>query len=302
MIKNWKSQVSEYIAKSKDPLLVVLGPTASGKTLFSIELAQYLKNADVINADSRQLYRGMDIGTAKVTEEEMQGVVHHLIDVLDPNEEATAGWYKKEAMSVIDSLKANGRIPILTGGSMLYLSTVIDDLSLAPVTDPELRERIMSEYELDSGQTLYKRLQSLDPESAQIVDANNQPHLVRAVEICELTGKTKAEAIQSNPTSDVLIFGIKREREELVDRINLRVKVMFDAGWVDEVRALVAAGYTSEDPAMKSHGYKEIMQWIADGETGSFEDLQESIAAKGRQYAKRQMTWWRGDERIVWLG
>lgn len=301
MMNDWKTQVSLYLEKSAKPLIVVLGPTASGKTSFSIELAHYLGNAEVLNADSRQLYRGMDIGTAKVTQEEIQGVPHHLLDVFDPNEEATAGWYKQEASLMIDSLHASGKIPLLVGGSMLYLSTIIDDLSLAPVTDAVLRERITQEYEMDSGLTLYKRLQSLDPDSALVVDYRNQPHLVRAVEICELTGSTKAHAVQSAPSSEILILGVNRPREELVQRINERVIVMFAAGWVDEVRALIAKGYGPENPAMKSHGYKEIMQWIADGESGSLEDLQESIAAKGRQYAKRQMTWWRGDARIHWL-
>lgn len=290
-------------------LLVVIGPTASGKTAYSIRLAKQLGNAEIVNADSRQLYKFLDIGTAKITKEEMDGVPHHLLDVLDPNEEVTVGWYQKEAMKVIEDIQSRGNTPILVGGSMLYVSAIIDNLSLAPVADDALRQKLLDEYDKDAGATLYKRLQELDPESAETIHQNNKPHLIRAVEICELMNQPKSAAIpdtqrrggDSSIPYDLKIYGMEWERDALVERINQRTKLMFAQGWVAEVQSLLDKGYGPAAPAMKSHGYKEIMHYLTAGEPSSIEELQESIAAKSRQYAKRQMTWWRTDERIQWV-
>lgn len=291
-------------------LLVVIGPTASGKTAYSIRLANELGNAEIVNADSRQLYKYLNIGTAKITAEEMADIPHHLLDVLDPSEEVTVGWYQKVATQVIEEIQARGNTPILVGGSMLYVSSIIDNLSLAPVADQKLRQKLLDEYDIDDGNTLYKRLQELDPESARVIHQNNKPHLVRAVEICELMNQPKSHAIPETQRRggeaidgkyDVQIFGMEWERPKLVERINKRTKLMFDQGWVDEVQSLLDKGYGPEAPAMKSHGYKEIMRHLTTGEPSSLKELQEVIAAKSRQYAKRQMTWWRTDQRIHWV-
>lgn len=281
-------------------LRVVLGPTASGKTAFSIRLAHELGNAEIVNADSRQLYKHLNIGTAKITAEEMEGIPHHLLDVLDPYEEATVGWYQAEANKVIDDILTRGKIPLLVGGSMLYVSAVIDNLSLAPLADAARRERLLAEYDADDGKTLHARLRQLDPASAVVIHQNNKPHLVRAVEICELGGQAKSQSI-SQSQQDLKIYGMQWARPQLAERINKRTQQMFEQGWPEEVESLLAAGYGPEAPAMKSHGYKEIMHYLTVGEPKSLTELQEAIAAKSRQYAKRQLTWWRNDERIEWV-
>lgn len=287
------------MSAASSPLIVILGPTASGKTGFSIELATEIGNAEIINADSRQLYRFLNIGTAKIRTEEMKGIPHHLIDVIDPTEEVTAAWYKTEAERVISDIHARHKIPMLVGGSMLYISAVIDGLEFGVSTDPVLRARLESEYERDGGVALYDKLMEIDPDTT--FARENKPYVIRAMEIYELTKQKPSAARKSSVCPyDLFIIGIEREREELNQRINARTKELFAHGWIEEVQSLLDRGYTADDPAMKSHGYKEIMAYLRTG-TPEREMLEEQISAKTRQYAKRQMTWWRGDPRIQWM-
>ena len=241
---SWQPLIKDHAKKSTKPLIVILGPTASGKTSFSIEVAKML-DAEIINADSRQLFTGMDIGTAKITEEEKQGVPHHLIDVLDPKEKATSAWYKQDAQEKIDQLHSKGKIPMLVGGSMLYIAGITDGLSFDETIRTELRS----------------------PEAE-----------------CKY---------------DLLVFGLGKERSETVVKINNRTEGLFAAGWIDEVQGLLDKGYTKDDPGMKACGYREIMEYLESG--SDLEELKSSIAAKTRQYARRQVTWWRNDTRIQWL-
>ena len=184
MLTNWKEKVTFHVDSSRRPLIVVVGPTASGKTAFSLAIAKHLgRNAEIINADARQLYRSMDIGTAKIRPEEMQTVVHHLLDVLDPSEEATAAWYKAEATRVINDVVDRGNVPILVGGSMLYISALIDDLQFAPGANAAVRKRLENEYDVDEGTGLYTRLMEIDPETASAFSVRNKPYVVRAMEI-----------------------------------------------------------------------------------------------------------------------
>ena len=312
MTSDWKRDVTGLLATAEHPLIVVLGPTASGKTAFSIALAKSIvstgREAEIINADSRQLYCYLNIGTAKVTPKEMQGIPHHLIDVLDPKEEAAAGWYQGEARRVIQNMQKRGAVPVLVGGSMLYMSSVIDALALAPVPDPVLRARLIEEYDQDGGAALFARLQEIDPETADSIHRNNKPHLVRAVEIYELLKAPKSEAVPQRELRsdenvseyDLLIFGMQWDREELCVRIDERTKKMFEEGWLEEVEDLLKKGYSADNPGMKSHGYREIMTYM-EGSCDDLKALRELIAAKTRQYAKRQMSWWRGDSRIRWI-
>ena len=294
-------RLQDFIPTASKPLVVILGPTASGKTSFSIACARCIEHAEIINADSRQLYQYLDIGTAKITPEEMQGIPHHLLDVLDPKEEVTAAWYKKEAQGAIHDLHCKGKIPLLVGGSMLYISAVIDGLRFPPGADERTRSRLDAEYENDQGEALYAKLLEIDPDTALAFSKKNKPYLLRAMEIYEITKKKPSEARQKNSCPyDLLILGIDRPRQELTRRINLRTAELFTKGWVEEVRGLLKKGYTADDPGMKSHGYREIIAWLDSGKP-SLEELQESIAAKTRQYAKRQLTWWRHDERIQWI-
>ena len=258
---------------------------------------------EIINADSRQLYRSMDIGTAKITHAEMRGIPHHLLDCLDPKEEVTAAWYKGEAVRVIDDILHRGHIPMLVGGSMLYLSAIIDNLEFVSESDPELRKKLSEEYDSDQGASLMKKLEELDPETALSIEPRNKVYLLRALEIC-LLQKDKASRAKRKSACpyDLFIIGITRPREELHRRIGERLHHMFAAGWAEEVRHLLALGYTVNDPGLQSHGYREIAGAISHGQCNSENNLLlEEIAAKTRQYAKRQMTWWRRDERIRWI-
>ncbi|MBU0766214.1 tRNA (adenosine(37)-N6)-dimethylallyltransferase MiaA [Patescibacteria group bacterium] len=318
------AKIIHFLKEVEHPLIVILGPTASGKTGASIELAKQLLSherqvvrrgspqVEIVNADSRQLYKYLNIGTAKVTEEEMQGVPHHLIDVLDPKEEVSVGWYQEEATEIINEIHERGNIPFLVGGSMLYVSVITDELTMAPSGSPELRKALEDEFDIDGGETLYKRLLEIDPEAAKTIHKNNKPRLVRAVEIFELTAQPKSKVVpqseicQVNSTSghsnfDMLMFGLEIERSVLHERIDQRTKEMFRDGWVDEVRGLLQKGYEPKDPGFKSCGYREIMEAINSGQPIVEEVLEEVIAAKTRQYARRQLTWWRRDKRIQWI-
>ncbi len=331
-------QIQAFLGASPRPLLVILGPTASGKTGCSIELAHMLgqsrrgmelwgrdisapqlSKVEIINGDSRQLYRFLSIGTAKISQEEMQGIPHHLIDVLDPKEEATAAWYKQEAVRTIGEIQKRGNVPLLVGGSMLYVSAVIDNLEFVAEADPQLREKLSREYDRDQGAALMRTLEERDPETALSLDPRNKVYLIRALEICLLAqGKASLAKKKSACPFDLFILGVTLPREELHQRINARVRQMFERGWVEEVRELLAQGYTTDDPGLESHGYREIAAAVRSGkwkaprlcsgqvESGKFSTEQEQsliaeISAKSRQYAKRQMTWWRGDSRIRWM-
>jgi len=297
----WQPLVDELLATSKKPLIVVLGPTASGKTAFSLRVAEYCGAAEIINADSRQLYKHLHIGTAKITEEEKKGITHHLFDVLDPKEEVSIADYKKMAMDVIDDCHARGVVPILTGGSMLYISAVVDGLDPLPPADPELRARLEAEWDADDGWTLYDKLVEIDPATAKSFEKQNKRYVVRAMELYAMTGKPPSTLKKTLPPPyDILQLGLMWPRETLVTRIDERTKILLQSGWIEEVEGLIDKGYTTVDPGMKSHGYREIMLWLGSEEKNK-EELESVIAAKTRQYAKRQMTWWDNDERIKWI-
>jgi tRNA dimethylallyltransferase len=314
---DWQTALHRHLASAARPLVVVLGPTASGKTAFSIDLAEDVAatssehgwlGAEVINADSRQLYRGMDIGTAKVTPEEARGVPHHLLDVLDPSEEVTMSWYKEQAEAAIAEILSRKHVPMLVGGSMLYISAVIDGLQPLPAVPAEIRQKIKEEYEKDDGKTLHARIAAADPESAQTFHPNNRHAIIRAAELLEMTGSAPSTLkTQSEVPYDLLMFGMRWPREKIVERINARTDVLLTGGWIPEVRGLLARGFGVDTPGLMSHGYREVAATIlahpdwTDAEVTADPELREIVAKNTRDYAKRQMTWWRGDERIVWM-
>ena len=309
-IREWPERVVTHVRTSSQPLVVIVGPTAGGKTVFSLAVAGAIRDtaeehgwdhAEIINADSRQLYRHLDIGTAKITELEKKGVQHHLIDVLNPNEEATVAWYKKEATKVIDDCHRRHAVPLLIGGSMLYISAVVDGLDPLPKASPELRKRMEDLYDEDDGWTLFEKLQEVDPATAAAFERQNKVYVVRAMELFELTGHPPSTLKKTIPPPyQILMLGLHWPRASIVRRIDERTKKLLQSGWIEEVEGLLDRGYTANDPAMKSHGYKEIMAWLA-SEERSTERLAEVIAQKTRAYAKRQMTWWESDERILWI-
>lgn len=306
----WRPLVDELLRGSAKPLIVILGPTAGGKTAFSLNVAAYTaetagdhewKSAEVINADSRQLYKHLNIGTAKITEEEMQGVPHHLLDVLDPSEEVTIADYKKMATEAIADCHARKVVPLLVGGSMLYISAVVDGLEPLPAAPADLRARLEAEWDTDDGWTLYDRLVAIDPATAKSFEKQNKVYVVRAMELYEMTGRPPSTLKKTLPPPyDILQLGLYWPRDVLTKRIDERTSQLLRSGWVEEVEGLIDKGYTPRDPAMKSHGYREIMQWLGTDERDMLQ-LTMMIGAKTRQYAKRQMTWWEEDERVKWI-
>ncbi|MFH0770507.1 MAG: tRNA (adenosine(37)-N6)-dimethylallyltransferase MiaA [Candidatus Peregrinibacteria bacterium] len=295
-----------FLARSAHPLIVILGPTASGKTAFSIDLARILKKegigAEIINADSRQLYRHLDIGTAKISKKEMHGIPHHLLNVLDPDEEVTAAWYKEEAAGTIGEILQRGHLPMLVGGSMLYISAVMDGLRFAPAGDPKVRTELERSFANDHGKTLSACLWKLDPEAAAAINPKNPRHVVRALEIVLSTGKRVSDAKKKGTVPfDLFVIGMQWPREKLKKRIHERTHVLFEEGWVAEVRGLMKKGYRPDAPAMESHGYREIMEALRSGAAINEEKLCEAITKKSCAYAKRQMTWWKHDRRIHWI-
>jgi tRNA dimethylallyltransferase len=306
----WHDLLSSHLVASKAPLVVIVGPTASGKTDFSLRLARFIaetssehgwEGAEIINADSRQLYCQLNVGTAKITQEEAGTIPHHLIDILDPKEEVTVAHYQEKAYRVIDEILSRKRVPVLVGGSMLYVSAVMDGLQPLPSAPPELRKKIEEEYDKDDGWSLFDRLQQVDPKTAAAFDKMNKVYVVRAMELYEMTGLPPSSLKKTVPPPyQILALGVHRPRPELMERIEERTRTMLANGWVEEVEGLIDRGYTPQDPAMKSHGYKEIMAWLR-GEERDRSELERVIAAKTKQYAKRQMTWWADDERIRWV-
>ncbi len=286
----------------KTKLLVVVGPTASGKTKLAVELAK--KNSgEVISADSMQVYREMSIATAKPTVEEMDGVPHHLVDFLPLSEEFSVSDFVTLARARISEIAARGIVPIVAGGTGLYINSLIDHVNFSEIEhDGALRERLYAEAKLDGGKRLYDYLCQIDPESAAWIHPNNLVRVVRAVEIYEATGLTMTEQkrrsrLEESPY-DVCIIGLNyRDRQTLYDRINRRVDLMVEAGLLDEVRRVYESGNLKT--AYNAIGYKELVPYLqGEAELG---DCLEKVKQESRRYAKRQLTWFRRDGRIHWI-
>lgn len=297
--------ILRFLASARAPLIVILGPTASGKTALSLESAQFLiengRHPEIVNADSRQLYRLLDIGTAKIRPEEMRDIPHHLLSVLDPKDPVTIAWYQENAIRIIREIHERGGIPLFVGGSMLYLSTVIDGLRPLPPVDPALRLSLEAEYDRDHGASLSAELQRIDPETARAFSPANKTYLLRAMEIGRSTGLPPSRAKQRGDVPfDLFILGIRKSPADLHRAIAKRIQAMMDAGWIEEVEELLRQGYTAKDPGLLSHGYREIAAMLLTGKPARGE-LPEIIATQTRRYAKRQMTWWRHDPRIRWI-
>jgi tRNA dimethylallyltransferase len=279
--------------------LAVVGPTATGKSDLGIALAQRL-GGEVVNTDAAQLYRGMDIGTAKVTAAERAAVRHHLLDVLDVTEAASVAAYQKHARRVVEELIGAGKVPILVGGSGLYVQAVLDDLEF-PGTDPAIRARLEDELAIVGVELLHERLAGLDPVAAGAILPTNGRRVVRALEVIELTGRPfSATMPRPGPARyGTVLFGLDREPSELDARIDTRVTRMFDTGFVDEVRELEAEGLRDGKTASRALGYQQVLAAF-DGEY----DMAEAAAltAQGhRRFVRRQRSWFRRDKRITWL-
>ncbi|MCH8518919.1 tRNA (adenosine(37)-N6)-dimethylallyltransferase MiaA [Candidatus Gracilibacteria bacterium] len=269
--------------------VVIYGPTACGKTAMSIDIAKTL-GTEIISTDSRQIFRGMDIGTGKIREEEKEGVVHHMIDIIEPNQNYSVGDFKVEAQKHIGTMLQKGKIPMLVGGTGLYIDSLIYESSIGSMpSDAELRRS----FDTLSDAELYTRLEELDPEYARELHPNNRPYIERALEVKIVSGKSKKDFRgEKKLRYDVLFLTpYKGDREALYNRINMRVGIMFNEGLEAEVRGLLDAGYTRDDFGMRSIGYEEFFAYF-DGEI-SLHEVQERISQHSRNYAKRQCTWFK---------
>ncbi|WP_407698005.1 tRNA (adenosine(37)-N6)-dimethylallyltransferase MiaA [Streptomyces apocyni] len=285
-------------AASTPRVIAVVGPTAAGKSDLGVFLAQRL-GGDVVNADSMQLYRGMDIGTAKLTPEERGGVPHHLLDIWDVTEAASVAEYQKLARAEIDRLLADGRWPILVGGSGLYVRGAVDNLEF-PGTDPVVRARLEEELTLRGPGALHARLAAADPEAAKAILPSNGRRIVRALEVIEITGQPfTANLPGHDAVYDTIQIGVDVARPELDERIATRVDRMWDAGLVDEVRALEEQGLREGRTASRALGYQQVLTALA-GECGEDEARAETVRATKR-FARRQDSWFRRDARVQWL-
>lgn len=287
----------------KQKLIVVAGPTASGKTRLAIDIAKSV-NGEIVNADSMQIYKYMNIGSAKPTLEEQSEAKHHLIDFLEPDEEFSVADYTELAHKVIAETASRGKIPIMCGGTGLYINSVVNDITFGEIeTDYKLREELNELAKQHGSQYLLDILKEFDPVSAQRLHPGNLRRIVRAIEFYRTTGIPISEhqemTKQKESRYEPLMLCVKWDREVLYDRINKRVDIMMNDGLLDEVKQLMEMGYTKELNSMKGIGYKEIIDYF-EGNM-SLEDTVNLIKQSSRRYAKRQLTWFRRDKRIHWL-
>lgn len=285
-------------------LLVITGPTATGKTALGTALAKFL-DGEVISADSMQLYRGMNIGTAKPTPAEMEGVPHHMLDVADPTEHFSAARYVHMATACADDILARGKRPIVVGGTGLYIDGLIrgTDYAAAP-SDPAVRQAVEADYDALGGEAFREKLMAVDPDRAAVLHPRDRKRLVRAWEVYALTGEPisrhDAQSRLAPPRYTAYTVALDfSQRDMLYRRIDRRARAMFDAGLTDEVRRLLAAGVPPDATAMQAIGYKEVAAYLTGAHT--LEETVALVCRASRRYAKRQLTWLRGREDIHWL-
>ena len=287
----------------KPKVVVIVGPTASGKTALSIELAKRI-NGEIISSDSMQIYKDMDIGTAKVTKEEADGIKHYLVDCVSPDERYTVSDFKKDAEKAIEEILSKGKTPIVVGGTGLYVNSLIYGIEYQDMKfDETYRNELMEKAETEEGlKDLWKEANKIDPEAMEKISPNDKKRIVRVLEIFKATGKTKTEqeilSRQNGVKYDYKVFGITMDRGVLYNRINLRVDLMIEKGLEEEVKNLVNK-YTKFPTAMQGLGYKEVVQYFEG--ILSREEMIDKIKQESRRYAKRQLTWFRKNKETIWL-
>ena len=286
--------------KAQPPLIVILGPTAVGKTSLSIDLAARF-DGEIVGADSRQIYRGMDIGTAKPTPEEQARIPHHLVDIQPPDRQMALATYQQMAFSAIDSIHRRGRVPFLVGGSALYLRAVTEGLQIPEVApNPAMRSELEEFAQKRGRHALHTRLQALDPDAAAQIHPNNLRRVVRALEIVQTTGRRKSELETATPPPyRILKIGLDLPRPRLHERIDRRVRDMVENGLVEEMAALLAAGYSPDLPAFSSLGYREIASHLR-GEVALAAAV-ERIQIETHRFVRHQYTWFRRLPEVHWF-
>ncbi|MBR5152408.1 MAG: tRNA (adenosine(37)-N6)-dimethylallyltransferase MiaA [Clostridia bacterium] len=287
---------------SKPKIFCVVGPTASGKTAFAIALAEKMQG-EVVSCDSMQIYRGMDIGTAKPTKEEMRGIPHHMLDIVSPEENFSVADFVAGATQVIEEILSRGKMPILCGGTGLYVDSILNGISFSEeARDDAYRQELKALADAEGVEAVHRILMQADPDAAAEIHPNNVKRVIRALEIIKTSGKTKAEfdrdARKESPY-DATVYGMYLEREKLYRRIDLRVDMMMQQGLLDEVKELLNQGISMQATAMQAIGYKEFSAYLQ-GEC-TLEDAVETVKRESRRYAKRQMTWFRRNPDILWI-
>lgn len=284
------------------PLVAVIGPTASGKSALGVWLAERF-GGEVLACDSTQLYRGFDIGTAKPTLGESRGIPHHLVDSLEPNEEATAGGYREMAIAALEELRGRGRLPILTVGTGLYLRALLEGLADVPQRSEELRERLRASAKEHEAGHLHRMLKRLDATAAEKIAAADEQKLIRAIEVCLLTRRPVSEVLRRGRTPlagwRAVKIGLMPPREALYERIHARTDAMLERGWIEEVRGLMASGLAGNAKPFDFIGYREMRE-VVRGEK-KVEEARAAIQQATRRYAKRQLTWFRKETGVRWF-
>jgi tRNA dimethylallyltransferase len=281
-------------------LIVICGATATGKSDLAVTLAHEI-DAEIINADSMQIYKGMDIGTAKITMEERKGVTHHLMDLLDVTQDANVAWYQESARAAISEIHGRGKNVIIVGGTGLYVKAILDELNF-PDTDPVVRAALELEFATQGIGPLFERLEKLDPAAALAIDKANSRRVIRALEVIKITGKPFTANLPREESSrypHAQQFGLVMDRDLLSERISNRVDRMWEQGLVAEVEKLMVAGITKGVTAQRALGYAQVIAQIEGKVTE--EEAKEETKRATRQYARRQETWFSRDERITWI-
>lgn len=286
----------------KSTVIVICGPTASGKTALSIELAKRI-NGEIVSADSMQIYKDMNIGSAKVTLDEMQGIKHYLIDCVYPNERYSVANYKQDAKAAIEEIIQKGKTPIVVGGTGLYIDSLIYEIEYKDIKiNEEYRKQLEQIRDEEGLEVLYKKALEIDPEAMEKISSNDFKRITRILEIYEATGKTKTEQEAQSRLNEIpydyKVFAIDYDREKLYERINKRVDIMLEKGLIEEVKSLLEK-YDEFPTAMQGLGYKEVKQYF-DGELTK-EEMIEKIKQESRRYAKRQFTWFRKNKQTIWI-
>lgn len=289
-----------HVQRGLGRVLAIVGPTAVGKTRLALALAERVP-LEIVSADSRTVYRGMDIATAKPTPAERARVPHHLLDVAEPDQPYSLAMYQAAALAAIADIIQRGRLPLLVGGAGLYVSAVCDGLMLPDVPpDPELRDTLEARARQDGWQALQPLLRAVDPTSADRIDPRNVRRVIRALEVHHVTGRPFSSWQTPGPSPvEAIRVGLALERERLRDRIDARIDSWLAGGLIDEVRALLERGYAPDLPSMSGLGYREIAAYVR-GEI-SLDDARDRMRIATHQYAKRQMIWFRRDPRITWF-
>lgn len=288
---------------NKPKVIVICGPTASGKTALSIELAKKV-NGEIISSDSMQIYKDMDIGTAKPTEKEMQGIKHYLIDFVEPNQRYSVAEFKKDAENAIEEVLEKDKTPIVVGGTGLYVDSLIYGIEYPDIElDEKYREELEKRADKEGLELLYNEAKKIDPQAIEKISKNDKKRILRILEIYKATGKNKTEQEKESRKNgikyDYKVFAINMDREILYDRINKRVDIMIENGLIEEVEKLLKK-YTEFPTAMQGLGYKEVVEYLQGKNTK--EEMIENIKRETRRYAKRQITWFKKNKQTIWIG